>query len=109
MGETEKGNPITTGTLRKSMEVAHPHSADDNRDGLEPTAEERKIFRAVPGKIPLTAYLRCVIEFAERASWYGVTQCFGNFINRPLPAGGNGAGATKAGTVCRDFALRPRV
>jgi len=98
MGETEKGNPVTTGTIRKSMEIRHPHEANDNRDGLEPTDEEKATLRPVAGKIPLTAYLLCVIEFAERASWYGVTQVFGNFVNRKLPVGGNGLGAPARGT-----------
>jgi dipeptide/tripeptide permease len=29
----------------------------------------------------------CLIEFAERASYYGVKYPFNNFINNPLPDG----------------------
>lgn len=39
----------------------------------------------------------CLIEFAERASYYGSKGPFNNFINRPLPPGGNGAGAVASG------------
>lgn len=39
----------------------------------------------------------CLIEFAERASYYGSTGPFNNFINNPLPDGGNGAGAVAPG------------
>lgn len=45
------------------------------------------------------------MEFAERASYYGCTGIFNNFIQRPLPLGGNGAGATPAGTQLTPGAL----
>lgn len=48
--------------------------------------------------MPLVAYVICFVEFAERASYYGVQQLIGNFVNRPLPAGGNGWGAPPKGT-----------
>lgn len=41
----------------------------------------------------------CLIEFAERASYYGSKGPFNNFINRPLPDGGNGAGAVAPGAA----------
>lgn len=41
----------------------------------------------------------CFIEFAERASYYGSKGPFNNFINRPLPIGGNGAGAVAKGSA----------
>ncbi|TXT04289.1 hypothetical protein VHUM_04176 [Vanrija humicola] len=39
----------------------------------------------------------CLIEFAERASYYGTKGPFNNFINNKLPKGGNGAGAVAPG------------
>ncbi|KAG9240999.1 peptide transporter [Calycina marina] len=63
-----------------------------------PTDEEKTTLRKVAGKMNKVAYLICIVEFAERASWYGVIQVFGNFVQRPLPAGGNGAGAPAKGT-----------
>ncbi|KAI5362000.1 Putative proton-dependent oligopeptide transporter family, MFS transporter superfamily [Septoria linicola] len=64
----------------------------------KPTVEELKTLRRVPGKMPTIAYLICFVEFCERASYYGVQQLIGNFVNRPLPRGGNGYGAPPAGT-----------
>ncbi|KAJ7700834.1 hypothetical protein B0H17DRAFT_1176698 [Mycena rosella] len=49
-------------------------------------------LRLIPGKIPWAAYLIFLVEFAERASYYG---CNGVFS---LPLGGNGAGAPPVGT-----------
>jgi len=64
----------------------------------KPTDEELKTLRRVPGPMPLVAYVICFVEFAERASYYGVQQLIGNFVNRPMPAGGNGWGAPPKGT-----------
>ncbi|KAJ6546896.1 PTR2-domain-containing protein [Mycena capillaripes] len=70
----------------------------ESEDRRLPTQEERETLRLVADKIPWPAYLICLAEFAERASYYGCTGVFANFIQRPLPAGGNGAGAPPAGT-----------
>jgi dipeptide/tripeptide permease len=64
----------------------------------KPTPEELLTLRRVAGPMPTVAYLICAVEFAERASYYGVQQLIGNFVNRPLPKGGNGWGAPPAGT-----------
>lgn len=45
------------------------------------------------------AWSMCLIEFSERASYYGSIGPFNNFINRPLPDGGNGAGAVAPGAA----------
>jgi len=50
-------------------------------------------LRKVAGKIPSIAYLLCIVELAERASYYGVKTVFHNYMQFPLPAGGNGSGA----------------
>jgi hypothetical protein len=52
-----------------------------------PTEEEQKTLRKVPGSIPWIGYSLCVVEFAERASYYGATTVFANFLQRPLPPG----------------------
>lgn len=41
----------------------------------------------------------CLVEFSERASYYGSIGPFNNFINNPLPPGGNGAGAVPKGAA----------
>ena len=58
-----------------------------------PTEEERLTLRKVADSIPAVAYTLCFVELAERASYYGVQTVFNNFIEFPLPAGGNGSGA----------------
>ena len=65
-----------------------------NEDGLIlPTDEEKRTLRRVAAPIPVNCYYLCVVEFAERASYYGCNQVYKNFIRAPLPPGGNGAGA----------------
>jgi dipeptide/tripeptide permease len=64
----------------------------------KPTEDERKNLRRVAGSLPTVAYLICVVEFCERASYYGVQPLISNFVNRPLPVGGNGYGAPAEGT-----------
>jgi MFS family permease len=80
-----------------------------------PTAEESKTLRKVAGSLPLVSFALCLVEFAERASYYGAKTVFSNFIQFPLPEGmylsngvfrkyanaaegGNGAGAPPRGT-----------
>ncbi|EME46276.1 hypothetical protein DOTSEDRAFT_148348 [Dothistroma septosporum NZE10] len=63
-----------------------------------PTDEESRTLRKVTDAIPTTAYLLCFVEFAERASYYGAKAVFSNFMQFPLPNGGNGAGAPARGT-----------
>lgn len=71
----------------------------ENSDELrQPTTEELSTLRKVPGRVPKVAYTLCIVEFAERASYYGCSQIFSNFIQFPLPEGGNGAGAPPKGT-----------
>ncbi|OAA54158.1 POT family protein [Niveomyces insectorum RCEF 264] len=58
-----------------------------------PTEEERSSLRKVHDSIPLTAWSLCLVEMAERASYYGVKAAFNNYLQFPLPAGGPGTGA----------------
>ena len=73
-------------------------STQPTEEHEEPTEEERAKLRKVAGPVPAVAYVLCTVEFAERASYYGCSQVFSNFIQFPLPKGGNGAGATPKGT-----------
>jgi hypothetical protein len=52
-----------------------------------PTEEEKVTLRKVAGDIPWIGYSLCVVEFAERASYYGAVQVFANFLQKPLPKG----------------------
>lgn len=74
-------------------------SINMNSDGqIAPTEEELATLPRVAARLPWTAYLLCVTDFAERASFWGFRGVFANFIRAPLPVGGNGAGAPANGT-----------
>ncbi|GLA09906.1 hypothetical protein AnigIFM60653_000847 [Aspergillus niger] len=70
----------------------------ENEEYPPPTEEELSSLRKVPAYLPIIAYSLCLVEFAERASYYGAQTVFSNFIEFPLPKGGNGAGAPPRGT-----------
>ena len=52
-----------------------------------PTKEELAKLRRVVGSIPPLCFLICLVELAERGSYYSVTVILTNFIQRPLPKG----------------------
>ncbi|WWC87446.1 uncharacterized protein L201_002335 [Kwoniella dendrophila CBS 6074] len=77
--------------------VAAVSAADYLSADETPTAEELLVLRKVPATMPWIGILLCLVEFAERASYYGVKGPFNNFIKNGLPKGGNGAGAVAKG------------
>jgi dipeptide/tripeptide permease len=90
----EAGNNDTISEGGTAAEVATEKPLDDQGlDADRPTEEEKHTLRRVAGNIPKIAYLICAVEFAERASYYGVQPLFNNFVKQPLPKGGNGQGA----------------
>ncbi|EJT97854.1 PTR2-domain-containing protein [Dacryopinax primogenitus] len=92
--------PMNSPTEEKSaLATALSHGEGDTDEGEEPTAEELLTLRKVPAGMPWPALAMCLIEFAERASYYGCTGVFSNFIRGPLPKGGNGAGAVAPGPL----------
>ncbi|KAG5917502.1 hypothetical protein E4U53_004196 [Claviceps sorghi] len=82
----------------KSLEH-HGLAVIETVDETKPTAHELATLRRVPGRIPSAAYLLCMVEFCERASLFGCAQIWTNYINRPLPRGGNGYGAVAPGST----------
>lgn len=52
-----------------------------------PTEDESQTLRRVAGTLPLVSFSLCLVEFAERASYYGAKTVFSNFIQFPLPEG----------------------
>jgi dipeptide/tripeptide permease len=72
---------------------------DDGNTATRPTEEEKRTLRKVAGSIPAVAYWLCAVEFAERASYYGVQPLFNNFVKNKLPPNGNGWGAPAKGDV----------
>ncbi|CCH43248.1 putative membrane protein [Wickerhamomyces ciferrii] len=79
-----------------------PHKFDElneyNEKYPEPTTEDYATLPKKIGHAPYKAYLICLIEFAERASYYGIKGRLNNFVQLPLPTGGNGSGAPPKGT-----------
>ncbi|TGZ82308.1 MFS peptide transporter [Ascodesmis nigricans] len=81
-----------------SVPPVYASSTDESELGPDhPTEEEMHTLRRVPGKVPWAAYTIAFVELCERFSYYGTTAVFVNFIQRPLPANGNKAGAGKEG------------
>ena len=96
----EIGHPIHDKELNDYQDVNTVSSSDgyDETRYPRPTEEERTTLRKVADSIPALSYTLCVVEFAERASYYGVINIWSNFMQFPLPKGGNGAGAPPRGT-----------
>jgi len=93
-----KAEPVQTVESRENDEkrVASLESTSEAVDYEAyppPTDEERKTLRKIADSVPWTAWTLCFVELAERASYYGVKAVFNNFIQFPLPEGGNGSGA----------------
>lgn len=88
VSDEEKASPSTT----------EPVYDGDQYLGQAPTEEELYTLRKVAGPVSGSGYWLCTVEFAERASYYGCTWVFQNFIQYPLPPGGNGAGASAPGS-----------
>ncbi|GMG19773.1 unnamed protein product [Ambrosiozyma monospora] len=54
--------------------------------------KDTRKLRRVTGDIPKVAYLVCLVEFTERLSYFMITGCITNMVQRPLPKGStNGA------------------
>jgi hypothetical protein len=71
---------------QKVLEARRP-SVYDPEAYPKPTDEERSTLRKVADSIPAVSYWLCGVEFAERASYYGVQTVFSNFMEFPLPRG----------------------
>ncbi|EEA28837.1 MFS peptide transporter, putative [Talaromyces marneffei ATCC 18224] len=73
-------------------------SSDEDDEKPLPTEEEKATLRKVSDDLSFVAFALCLVEFAERASYYGAQNVFSNFVEFPLPKDGNGAGAPPKGT-----------
>ena len=61
-------------------EVTVSAATDDYLDSdLRPSDEDNKTLRKVAAPLPWVAIAMCLIEFAERASYYGSSGPFNNF------------------------------
>lgn len=80
---------VPAGTTASANEKG-TERAYDNAGNALPTQDELMTLKRVAVPLPYTAYLLCVVEFAERGSYFGCKQVFANFVNNPLPVGGTG-------------------
>ncbi|KAJ6064653.1 hypothetical protein N7499_013333 [Penicillium canescens] len=90
-GVVAKLSPSVVDDSKQFQKLEREVASDDEYP--LPTAEESNTLRKVAGSLPLVSFALCLVEFAERASYYGAKTVFSNFIQFPLPEGGNGAGA----------------
>jgi Dipeptide/tripeptide permease len=75
-----------TADIKPSYEV-EAISSDDDEKYPEPTEEEQQTLRKVSENLSILYFALCIVEFAERASYYGAQTVFSNFIEFPLPKG----------------------
>ncbi|THG95169.1 hypothetical protein EW026_g6433 [Hermanssonia centrifuga] len=98
----------------------HSESAagDDIIPGSEGVTEhEYATLRRVSDRLPYSAWLVVLVEFAERWSYYGTTNSFNNYIRAPMPVGSttgavpawnraNGVAGALGQGVQKSFAIR---
>lgn len=80
----EQSSTPAKGLQEIGREVS-PNTTDDEYP--LPTADESETLRRIAGSLPLVSFSLCLVEFAERASYYGAKTVFSNFIEFPLPKG----------------------
>ncbi|CAK7903241.1 peptide transporter Ptr2p [[Candida] anglica] len=123
MSETEKlqntsgsvnsiGEPESIASTNELYDFDDPNNYfsqykdEHNPKGLrKPTTDETGSLRRVLEHAPKVAYLLCLVELAERGSYYGVTGSLNNFLQRPLPPGGKATGAPPANSELQAGAL----
>lgn len=77
---------------------------EEDDDGIPESVElevddaEREKLRRVADSIPIAAFTIVLVEFCERFAFYGLSGVFQNYLQNPLPPGGNGAGAPASPT-----------
>ncbi|KAF2015163.1 Di/tri peptide transporter 2 [Aaosphaeria arxii CBS 175.79] len=85
---------------------------DDNEigrtaDGGEPNQHEKSTLRIVSDRIPLAAWLVCVVETAERFTYYTLSGPFQNYMQNPygnkLNPGALGLGQANASSISYGF------
>jgi dipeptide/tripeptide permease len=96
--DTENKTYVDEKASQSASHDLHDTRSMSNDAEDAPTEEEKISLRRMPDNLPIVAYVICAVEFSERASYYGVQGLISNFVNRPLPVGGNGLGAPPRGT-----------
>lgn len=85
------GLPADVVSQVNSKEPEKVQTATQEIDGESekpiPTEEESTTLRRVADNLPWVSFSLCLVEFAERASYYGAKTVYSNFIEYPLPEG----------------------
>lgn len=66
-------------------------------------------MRRIAAPVPWPTLALSLVEFAERASYYGAGGVFANFVQRPLPPGSTTGAPTKEGDTPGAMGLGLRV
>ncbi|CAK7205824.1 peptide transporter ptr2 [Sporothrix eucalyptigena] len=96
---TIEDKTIETAPFEDTIDGAESHLPQGSPEYPVPTAEESTTLRRVAGHIPIVAYTLCVAELAERASYFGASTVFSNFMEFPLPDYAKGTGAVDTSTA----------
>lgn len=90
---------MTVFALLTILVPGHISSSDfEDTDHRPPTDEERRYLREVSDTIPWSAYALCLFVCIQWGASSGASTVVSNFVQFPLPKGGNGTGATPRGT-----------
>lgn len=84
MNQTTRKNEIELSIIPIQHEFDDLDDYDNNRDNDELIPTDSNSPK-VTGTIPKISYLICLVEFAERFSYYMITGCLTNMIQRTLP------------------------
>lgn len=79
-----------------------------NPNGLRKVEDGDIALRRVSGPVPKITYVLALVEFAERGSYYGLTNVISNFVQFPLPKGAM-AGELPRRTLSLQLELSTRV
>lgn len=83
----EKVDAISATNALEMDSEKHVDNGASVEEYPHPTDEELRTLRKVAETLPLVSFSLCLVEFAERASYYGAKTVFSNFIQFPLPKG----------------------
>lgn len=79
---------IADGVAGEKTGIALTRVTSDDERYPTPTEDEFSTLRKVTDGVPMVIWFLCLVEFSERASYYGAKTVFTNFMLFPLPKGG---------------------
>ncbi|EKM79735.1 hypothetical protein AGABI1DRAFT_113048 [Agaricus bisporus var. burnettii JB137-S8] len=86
--DSEKPFQRTSGSIIEDEKVQYIEDGDSIIEGSEGvTQKDLDTYRHVADRLPYSAWLVLIVEFAERWTYYGTTNVFNNYIRAGLPPG----------------------